>query len=80
MRASTDKWWSTCAGVGRIHRMMSAEVLGIGVDEALIARWRDWFAPSVQPFRTDVLPPQVAAAVPMRQVESTPEWADTFFM
>lgn len=72
--------WSTGAGVGRLRRVMSAEVLGIGVDESLIDRWRDWFAPSVQPFRTDVLPPQVAAAVPIRQVEPTPEWTDTFFM
>jgi hypothetical protein len=60
--------------------MMSAEVLGIGVDEARIDRWRDWFAPSVQLFRTDILRPQVAAAVPIRQVEPTPEWTDTFFM
>lgn len=60
--------------------MMSAEVLGIGVDEALIDRWRGWFAPSMQPFRTDVLPAPVAAAVPIRQVEPAPEWTDTFFM
>lgn len=60
--------------------MVFAEVFGIGVDETLIERWRNWFAPSVQPFRTDVLPPQVAAAVPMRQAEPTPEWTDTFFM
>ncbi|MBO0811465.1 MAG: hypothetical protein J2P23_05405 [Microlunatus sp.] len=60
--------------------MISADVLGIGVDDLLIERWRGWFAPSVQPFRTDLLPPQVAAAVPNRRVEPTPEWTDTFFM
>lgn len=60
--------------------MTSAHVLGIGVDEALVHRWRGWFAPPVQPFRTDILTPQVAAAVPIRRVEPTPEWTDTFFM
>lgn len=61
-------------------QMTSAEVLGIRVDEDLVDRWRDWFAPAVQPFRTDILPPQVAAAVPIKRVEPTPEWTDTFFM
>lgn len=32
--------------------MISSEVLGIAVDELLVERWRGWFAPSVQPFRT----------------------------
>jgi hypothetical protein len=60
--------------------MITAEVLGIGVDERLVERWRGWFAPPVQPFRTDMLPPQVAAAVPIRPAEPSPEWRDTFFM
>lgn len=60
--------------------MIGAQVLGIGVDELLIERWRGWFAPPVQPFRTDLLPPRVAAGVPMHSVEPTPEWRDTFFM
>jgi len=60
--------------------MVFAEVLGVGVNEALVRRWRTWFAPSVQPFRTDLLPPEVAAAVPAREAKPTPEWEDTFFM
>lgn len=60
--------------------MISAEVLGIGVDELLVERWRDWFAPIVQPFRTDLLPPQMAAGLPTKFVEPTPEWQDTYFM
>lgn len=60
--------------------MVTTEVLGIGVDESLVERWRDWFAPQVQPFRTDLLPAQLAPTVPMRQVEPTLEWTDTFFM
>lgn len=60
--------------------MITTEVLGIGVDELLVERWRGWFAPSVQPFRTDVLPDRVAAGIPMKSAEPTPEWRDTFFM
>ena len=60
--------------------MAFAEVLGISVDEALVELWRTWFAPPVQPFRMDLLPPEVAAAVPTRVVEPIPEWEDTFFM
>lgn len=60
--------------------MITAQVLGVEVDEALIERWRDWFAPSTQPFRIDTLPPEVTAAVPMRKREPTSEWQDTFFM
>lgn len=60
--------------------MITAEVLGIGIDEVLIERWRDWFAPRVQPFRVDLLPPQLAAGVPLRPAEPTPEWRDTFFI
>src|SRR5579875_2801341 len=60
--------------------MVFAEVLGISVDEALVALWRAWFAPPVQPFRMDLLPREVAAAVPSREVKVTPEWEDTFFM
>lgn len=57
-----------------------AEVLGIGVDEPLVKRWRDWFSPTVQPFRTDLLPPDVAAAVPAIERRPTPEWADRYSM
>ena len=60
--------------------MTSTQVLGISVDGDLIERWRGWFAPPLQPFRTDTLPPQIAAAVPSRRLEPTPEWTDTFFM
>lgn len=60
--------------------MAFAEVLGIGVDEVLVEQWRDWFAPLVQPFRTDLLPPEVAAAVPVKEAMSTPEWQDTYSM
>lgn len=60
--------------------MAFAQVLGIDVDEPLVEQWRGWFAPSVQPFRTDLLPPEVAAAVPASEAKPTPEWQDTFFM
>ncbi|SDT37748.1 hypothetical protein SAMN04489812_5486 [Microlunatus soli] len=60
--------------------MVPVRVLEIEVGEDLVDRWRDWFAPAVQPFRTDILQPQVAAALPIRRVEPTPEWTDTFFM
>jgi hypothetical protein len=58
--------------------MVFAEVLGIGVDGALVEQWRAWFAPALQPFRTDFLPSEVAAEVPARQMKPTPEVEDTF--
>lgn len=60
--------------------MVFAEVLGIGVDEALVEQWRGWFAPTVQPFRTDLLPPEVTAAVPAKEAKPKPEWQDTYSM
>lgn len=67
-------------GLGRLRQVPSAKVLGIDVGEDLVDRWRAWFAPPIQPFRTDILQPQVVAALPIRQVEPTPEWTDTFFI
>ena len=40
----------------------------------------DWFAPPEQPFRTDLLSPDLRAAIPQRDMEPTDEWRDTFFM
>lgn len=60
--------------------MESAKVLGILVTARDLERWRAWFAPPIQPFRTDLMSPELAAALPDRQVEPTPEWVDTFFM
>jgi len=57
-----------------------AEVLGVGVDEALVTQWRGWFAPPVQPFRTDLLAPEIAAEVPIGEAKPTPEWEDTYSM
>ncbi len=34
----------------------------------------------MQPFRTDLMSAEVAAAVPRRRAEATAEWLDTFFM
>ncbi|RCK70429.1 hypothetical protein DT076_07235 [Desertihabitans brevis] len=58
----------------------AAQVLGIPVAADLLERWRGWFAPPVQPFRTDLMRPDVAAAAPDRRVQPTAEWQDTFFM
>ena len=57
-----------------------AEVLGIPVSSRILRRWREWFAPETQPFRTDLLSSEVAAAVPDNPSEPTEEWRDTFFM
>ena len=56
------------------------EVLGIPVRSRILRRWREWFAPETQPFRTDLLSSEVAAAVPDNPSEPTEEWRDTFFM
>ncbi len=58
----------------------STTVLGVDVDADLVERWRGWFAPPVQPFRVDLLPPDVVVTLPQREVEPTPEWTDTFFL
>lgn len=60
--------------------MDAAEVLGIPVRSRLLRRWREWFAPPSQPFRTDLLSPVVSAAIPDYRAEPTDEWRDTFFM
>jgi hypothetical protein len=60
--------------------MDAAEVLGISVGSELVDRWRVWFAPPTQPFRTDELPPEIVAAIPDNRAEPTSEWRDTFFM
>lgn len=56
------------------------EVLGIEVDDDLLARWRTWYAPERQPFRVDDLPSQLAEQVPRVEGTATPEWRDTFFL
>lgn len=47
------------------------QVLGIPVTEQLVSRWRGWFAPPEQPFRTDLLSPDLRAAIPHRNQEPT---------
>lgn len=56
------------------------EVLGIPVDQALVVAWRDWFAPPVQPFRLDGMRSEIAEVLPVRSIDPTAEWVDTFFM
>ena len=58
----------------------ATEVLGIPVSARDLSRWREWFAPVVQPFRLDLLSPDVQSALPDRSVDPTDEWLDTFFM
>lgn len=60
--------------------MVAIEVLNIPVPSELVDRWRGWFAPLAQPFRTDLMTPELALALPDRQLEPTPEWMDTYFM
>lgn len=60
--------------------MGSRQVLGIDLDDALITRWREWYAPERQAFRTDLLDPEIAATVPHTELEPTEEWVDTFFI
>ena len=50
-------------------------VLGIEVDADLLARWRCWFAPAVQPFRAATA--AVAGSTPL---EISPEVRDTYFV
>lgn len=56
------------------------EVLGIEIDDDLLARWRDWYAPQRQPFRVDELLSQLGPQVPRIDGTTTPEWRDTFFL
>lgn len=58
----------------------TVQVLGIPVTEQLVSRWRGWFAPVEQPFRTDLLSAGLQAAIPHRDKEPTSEWCDTYFM
>ncbi len=53
-------------------------VLGIPVDDELMARWRGWYSPPYQPFRVDPLEKRFAALVPSRALAESPEWCDTF--
>ncbi len=56
-------------------------VLGISVSTSLLKRWREWFAPAAQPFRTDRLREHVADAAPTgRKWEPSAEIRDTFHM
>ncbi|MFC7624082.1 hypothetical protein [Microlunatus sp. GCM10028923] len=60
--------------------MTLREVLGIAVDDALVRRWRDWFAPARQAFPLDLADPKVAGDLPVQKGEPTAEWRDTFFL
>jgi len=53
------------------------EVLGIKVDHSLVHRWREWFAPERQPFRTDRL---AAGLSHGQELGPSPEVRDTFHM
>jgi hypothetical protein len=52
--------------------------LGITVAPQLLDRWRGWFAPQLQPFRTDRLDPEASGLG--RSMEPTPDVRDTFHM
>lgn len=58
----------------------ASQVLGVSVAGRLLSRWRGWFAPPEQPFRTDLLSSEMHLAIPHREMEPTSEWRDTFFM
>lgn len=56
-------------------------VLGISVSTSLLKRWREWFAPAAQPFRTDRLCERFADGAPTgRRLEPSAEVRDTFHM
>lgn len=65
---------------GTNRRSLMPTVLGIDVDAALLARWRQWYAPALQPFPLDDLSAQVAAQIPHRQHSASTEHRDTFFL
>ena len=57
------------------------KVLEVDVSAGLLERWRGWFAPEVQPFRTTTLAGRLAAEVPtQRNHEPSDEVRDTFFL
>jgi hypothetical protein len=56
------------------------QLLGVAVEPELVAKWRGWYAPTRQAFRTDLLAPDVAAIVPANEADPIEEWRDTFFM
>lgn len=58
----------------------STSALAIDVPGDLLACWREWFAPPLQPFRTDVLPEEIVASLPRRTHAATDEHRDTFFL
>ena len=62
------------------HSRDTARLLNISVSADLLRRWREWFAPHVQPFRVDLMSPGLAELLPSSTVEPTPEWIDTFAM
>lgn len=53
------------------------DVLGIAVPDSLLTRWREWFAPQHQPFRTDRLVDDTPRG---HEIEPSPEVRDTFHM
>jgi len=56
-------------------------VLGINVSASLLKRWREWFAPAAQPFRTDRLCERFADAAPTgHRLQPSAEVRDTFHM
>lgn len=62
--------------IGRVGYVQAVvEVLGIEVPASLVRRWRGWFAPEHQPFRTDRL---VADRPLGRELDPSPEVRDTF--
>ena len=65
---------SGVAGYG--DRVIS--VLGIGVAADLRERWREWFAPSLQPFRAERIDAEVVRSMAWRRAEPTAEVAGRF--
>lgn len=58
----------------------SVSTLGIDVPRELVARWKEWLAPPLQPFRTDILPGEIVTSLPRRTLVVTDEHRDTFFL
>lgn len=56
------------------------EVLGIRIDDDLLALWRSWHSPARRPFPVDGLAPDLSAQVPMQEGRTTAERRDTFFL
>jgi len=76
--AADSRICTVCGCDGYGDRVVS--VLGIRVAADLRERWREWFAPPLQPFRADRLRADILRSMAWRRVEPTLEVLDTFHM